>query len=494
MKKRNTPNIDRSRRKFLAGMAAAGGAVLLPGCGDNLSTSDFLATAGRSLPALPSPDKSGIDHIVVVMMENRSFDHYLGWVPGADGRQAGLSYPDKSGAMQSTFRLSQNAEYGFQGCGWNDPDHSYAGGRVELNNGAMNGWLLTDGTTAPDRFPIGYYTADDLPFYKAAVENYTICDRYFCSILSQTFPNRFYMHAGQTDRNDNALTFSTLPTIWDRLAAKNISAGFYFSDVPFIGLWREKYMSITKPFAAFQAAAAGGQLPSVSYIDPNFGATVGEPAGFSEDDHPQADIRNGQAFLNQVYETLRSSPQWDKTLLIINYDEWGGFYDHVTPPFAPVTAEEFAAIKNDGRLGFRVPCVLMGPRARKGHVEHLQFDHNSILNFICWRFGLDTLGARGQSSNNLAYALNLDGPMRSDAPNFSVPTGPFNGACIAIPTQPDQGPNGLALPLASLPLLGIPTAASPSPAVPGRNASYDQHQAEWRALAEITRQLGFPSP
>jgi phospholipase C len=484
MKKNRPTNIDQSRRNFLAGMAAAGSAALLPGCGSSESSLDL----SNVLPALPSPEKSGIDHIVVVMMENRSFDHFLGWAPGANGIQSGLSFPDKSGKMLNTFRLSQNPSYGFQGCGWADPDHDYKGGRVQFNNGNLNGWLTTASTVVPDQFPIGYYTAEDLPFYKAAVENYTILDRYFCGILSQTFPNRFYMHAGQTDRNDNALTFSTLPTIWDRLAAKGRSAKFYFSDVPFIGLWRDKYTSITQPFTAFQTAAAGGQLPDVCYIDPNFGATAGEsPAGFSQDDHPQADVRNGQAFLAQVYETLRTSPQWDRTLLIINYDEWGGFYDHVAPPLAPVTPEEFAAIGNDGRLGFRVPCVLMGPRARKGYVEHLQFDHNSILNFICWRFGLDTLGARGQTSLNLAYALDLTGTARSDAPKFAVPTGPFNGPCAAVPGAPP----GTASPLTSLPLLGVPTAASPAPA---RNASYDEHQAEWQALLEITRSLGFPSP
>lgn len=477
MKKIKASKFDNSRRSFLAGMAAAGGAALLPGCGGT-SSEDVLALT-RSLPALPSPEKSGIDHIVLVMMENRSFDHFLGWAPGANGIQSGLSYPDKDGKMQSTFRLSQNPAYGFQGCGWADPDHGYRGGRVQYNNGALDGWLKE--TAVPDQFPIGYYTAEDLPFYKGAVENYTILDRYFTSILSQTFPNRFYMHAGQTDRNDNALTFSTLPTIWDRLAAKGRSGKFYFNDVPFIGLWREKYMNITEPFVAFQAAAAAGRLADVSYIDPNFGATVGEsPAGFSQDDHPQADVRAGQNFLNQVYETLRTSPQWENTLLIINYDEWGGFYDHVAPPLAPVTPEEFAAIGNDGRLGFRVPCVLMGPRARKGYVEHLQYDHNSILNFICWRFGLDTLGARGQTSLNLAHALNLNGAARSDAPKFVVPSGPFNGSCVPLPGVPQ----GTALPMASIPLLGVPA----------RNASYDQHQAEWQALAEITRKLGFPSP
>ena len=456
------------RRRFIAGMAATG-ALALTGCSSN-GGDDSAGTTAGDLPPLPDPKDSGIDHIVVVMMENRSFDHYLGWVPGANGRQAGLQFPDKSGQMQSTFRLSQHPDYGFQGCNHADPDHSYKGGRVELNGGAMDGWLKTDGTNGGDLFPIGYYTQDDLPFTKAAVENWTICDRYFCSILSQTFPNRFYMHAGQTDRNDNALRLSSLPTIWDRLNAKGRTSRFYYSDLPFIGLFGANHVPISGQIAEFLVDAATGMLPDVAYIDPNFGGSIGEsPTGVSQDDHPQADVRNGQVFLNTIYDALRNSPQWDKTLLIINYDEWGGFYDHVVPPFAPVTPEEFTAIGNDGRLGFRVPCYLMGPRARKAHVSSVQFDHNSILNFICWRIGLDTLGARGDTSLNIAHALDFSSAPRTDTPAFSdVPAGvdglgTFGAPCLALPVK------SLAL------------AAD----------GYARHQNEWAGLREVVKNLGY---
>jgi phospholipase C len=150
-------------------------------------------------------------------------------------------------------------------------------------------------------------------------------------------------------------------------------------------------------------------------------------------------------------------------LLIINYDEWGGFYDHVAPPFAPVTPEEFALIGNDGRLGFRVPAYLIGPRARRGHVSHVQFDHNSILNFICWRFGMEPLGARGDTSLNIAHALDFSSPPNLEAPGFSVPIGPFGLAC------------GLPVP---------------------KNASavtnpYAKHESEWQGLYEVVRKLGY---
>lgn len=175
-----------------------------------------------------------------------------------------------------------------------------------------------------DKLPVGYYRREDLPFFSGMVDNWLVCDRYHSGILSATYPNRFYMHAGATDRITNTMTISTLPTIWDRLSAKGITATYFYNDTPFLALWGQKYASISQPFAAFKAQAAAGQLPAVSYIDPFF---VGEsPNGVSKDDHPNADIRNGQAFMNEIYEALRNSPQWNKTLFIVVYDEWGGFF------------------------------------------------------------------------------------------------------------------------------------------------------------------------
>src|SRR5437016_14061421 len=121
---------------------------------------------------LPSPKRSGIEHVVVVMMENRSFDHFLGWLPAADGRQAGLVYPDAAGQPHSTYPLAPD----FQGCGHPDPDHSYQGGRIEYDGGACDGWLL-DG--ANDEYAIGYYKKKDLAFFGKAAPQWTVCDRYF---------------------------------------------------------------------------------------------------------------------------------------------------------------------------------------------------------------------------------------------------------------------------------------------------------------------------
>src|SRR6202030_4599020 len=122
-------------------------------------------------------------------------------------------------------------------------------------------------------------------------------------------------------------------TIWSRLEEKGLSARYYFSDLPFSALWGSRYANISKPFSQFLADATAGTLPNVAFIDPRF---EDESSGTSNDDHPHADIRTGEAFLNQIYDAIRNSPNWSKTVLVITYDEWGGFFDHVPPPLGPI--------------------------------------------------------------------------------------------------------------------------------------------------------------
>jgi phospholipase C len=359
---------------------------------------------------LPTGERSGIEHVVVVMMENRSFDHFMGWLPHANGRQAGLSYTDANGVSHSTHPLAPD----FQGCGFADPDHSYAGGRIEFDSGRCDGWLRAGQN---DIYSIGYYERNDLPFLGRAAVDYTACDRYFCGILGPTFPNRFYQHAAQTDRLSNTLTLATLPTIWDRLAARGVPARYYFSDLPFLALWGPKYTSITRPVTDFFASAQAGTLPAVSFIDPAFG---GEDEGTSTDDHPHGDIRVGESFLNTIYRAISQGPSWDSTVLVINFDEWGGFFDHVPPPLAPIPDAD-RAVGADGRIGFRTPAIIISPFSRRGHVSHHQFDHTSVLRMIEWRWGLDPLTIRDQTANNLALALDLKHPERH-APQYLVPS------------------------------------------------------------------------
>jgi phospholipase C len=426
---------DLTRRRIVAALA---GSVALSACGGGGSGGSSTGTGTTSgippdraslpRPALPDPAASGIDHIVLVTMENRSFDHLFGWVPNAEHQQV-RQFTDAFGQTQSSFALTSNASYGFQACSFADPDHLYSAGRTHLAGGAMNGFLLTPGTslTRGDLLPIGYFGADDLDFYRGAVTQYTVCDYYMSGILSATFPNRLYLHSGETDRLDDSTDTATLPTIWDRLDAKNISSTYYFHDVPFTALYGTRYVGRSKLFADFLVDAAAGSLPSFCMVDPSF---AGEAQGTSNDDHPHADVRNGQVLLGKIYDALRTGPKWSTTLMIIVYDEWGGFMEHVVPPVKPVSTAE-RGVGNDGRLGFRVPCMLLGPRVRANTVSRYPFDPSSIHQLLAWRFGLDPLGVRTSDPNtfNMAYALDFGDAARTDAPAIAVTQGTFGTAC-----------------------------------------------------------------
>jgi len=345
-----------------------------------------------------------IRHVVVLMMENRSFDHFLGWVPGAEGAQAGLSFPDSSGALHPTHALAPD----YQGCSFGDPDHSYSGGRVEYDGGKADGWLRVN-----DVYSIGYYGQADLPFWGSAVPLWTTFDHYHPAILSETFPNRIYQHAGQTDRISNTFKISKLTTIWDRLAAAGLKGRYYFSDLPFLALWGLKHLNISRLVPEFFSAAAAGNLPDVSFVDGQFAQ---EAFGTGNDDHPHGDIRNGEEFIAKVYDAIASSPQWSSTVLIVNFDEWGGFYDHVPPPTALIPPTTLLAGDTDGRLGFRVPAIVVSPWARKNVVAHKLYDHTSVLRLIEWNWGLTPLSIRDATANNLADELDFAHPRPAPQP------------------------------------------------------------------------------
>jgi phospholipase C len=374
-----------SRREFVLAGAAALGSLSSVG-----SAAPAVSRWSRD-DALPAPARSGVDHIVVVMMENRSFDHLLGWLPGADGRQAGLDYSDSSGVTHSTYRLAPD----YQGCAHADPDHSYEGGRIQYDNGACDGFLRSGSN---DVYAIGYYTRSDLPFLGAAARDWTVCDRYFAAIMGPTFPNRLYLHAGVTDRTANTITTSSLPTIWDRLASRGLVGRNYFVNIPTVLLWGAKYSSIARPYAQFLVDCKRGRLPHVAFVDPQF---TGSDEGTAADDHPHADIRAGESFLARTYRAVTTSPAWARTVMIITFDEWGGFFDHVPPPVVPDVDPRYTL------RGFRVPCLVISPFARRRHVAHGVYDHTSILRMIEWRWKLPPLSVRDAHANNIAAVLDF---------------------------------------------------------------------------------------
>jgi phospholipase C len=216
--------------------------------------------------------------------------------------------------------------------------------------------------------------------------------------MGPTFPNRLYMHAAVTDRITNTFTLSSLPTIWDRLAQRGISRRFYFNNLPTLALWGAKYASIERPFVQFLRDCKRGKLPRVSFVDPVF---TGTDEGTAGDDHPHADIRVGEWFLSRIYRAVTTSPNWPRTVLIINFDEWGGFFDHVPPPLAPDVNPSFTL------RGFRVPCLVISPYARRRYVAHGIYDHTSILKMIEWRWNLKPLSVRDAQANNIANVLDF---------------------------------------------------------------------------------------
>jgi phospholipase C len=408
-----------NRRELLKNAGVASGALLIGAC-----RSGSQSFARETLPLLPKPATTGIEHIVVVTMENRSFDHFLGWLPNGDGKQNGLYFVDNSGVTQPAQPLSGDNT----GCPHPSPDHSYNGGRVEYNNGRMDGFLRAGNN---DVYSIGYYGEADIPFYAALAQNYTTCDRYFASILGPTFPNRLFLHAAQTDRLDDSVSITAVPTIWDSLAAGGVSANYYYSNVPFLALWGTKYLGISKLYDEFLAAAASGTLPAVSFVDPKY--TILDD-GTGNDDHPHADIREGDKFLYQTFQAVANGPNWATTVFIVNFDEWGGFFEHVAPPRA-TAANLVDADMVDGKtlLGFRVPTVIASPFTKgdpgNPQVNHLVFDHTSVLKLIEWRFGLMPLTPRDGSDdiNNLAYAMNL-AESAAGVPTLPAPEAPLVAA------------------------------------------------------------------
>jgi phospholipase C len=391
-----------SRREFLAQMAIAAGAAAL-GCSD---TND---------PDPDPPETGSIDNIVIVTMENRSFDHLLGWVPGADGKQSGLSYPDTAGVLHATHRLTQ-----YQSCEFADPNHSVEGGLTEYNNGACDGWLRAPGN---DTYAIGYYVGADLPFLGKAATEWLVLDRYFCPIMGPTFPNRILSLAATTDRLSNTLVASTLPTIWDRLIPAGKTGKNYASSIlSTTALWGSKYSDLIRPITEFYSDAAQGTLPNLSFVDPILIADLRDSY------HPPEDIRRAEAFLEGVYRAVTTGPQWKTSLLIITFDEWGGFFDHVPPPTAQIPQAE-AALGNPGGLrGFRIPTILVSPFVKRKSVSSRVYDHSSVLRMIETRWNLQPLTIRDQTANDLTAEIDLALAVTA-APQFEAVQGPFLPPC-----------------------------------------------------------------
>lgn len=390
--------MDLDRREFLKRTGIMGGAVLAAGSLSGCAWMKDWPGGGQLGSILDSPATSSpIDHVVVVMMENRSFDHYLGWLAtDLDYLSAGSerwgsefqingsqlqTYPDANGTGIATEHLFQQTGHDnpWRGCGFADPGHSWNSGRVQRDHGFMAAGSNND------KFALSYFQEPDLPITAALAQRFTTFDRYHCSIMAATYPNREYLHSAQSGGyKGNSFPPTNdgfdWPIIWDHLAAAKVPARYYYTDLPTLALWGPRGMAHASPIEQYYEACASGKLPNVTFVDPSF---IGDNR---TDDHPQGDVRGGQNYIRDAFKAFVDSPHWESGVFIVTYDEWGGFFDHVAPPH--LHDDRTSSVDQDdfSQAGFRVPTVIASPFSRPNFVDHRVYDHTSILRFIEWRF------------------------------------------------------------------------------------------------------------
>jgi len=410
--------IDRRQAlRALGGFAGAAAlAPWLPGCGDK---------AGGATATL-RPEELDVETVVVVMMENRSFDHYLGALSliegrAVDGLTAGLANPRHDGSLVAPFAMDLRCVV--------DPPHSRRAGFAQLNAGANDGFVreYTDSAVGdgfePERgdAAMGYHTRAQLPVSYALADQFAICDRWFCSVLGPTWPNRFYLHSAQSNgRTNNAFPEDlvngfTWPTMWDRLNDAGIPWAAYWSDLSFLLLWGRLHPQVnaTGGIEQFLDDARSGRLPAVCSVEPTYFGPG------QNDDHPPADFARGQAFLSSIVRAVAAGPQWERSLIVVTYDEHGGFYDHVPPP----KVEDERADLGLDQLGIRVPSFVISPWTRTGYVSSMLHEHASVPAFVGWLFGLEPLTVRDANANFLLDTFDVDRIRRRDprpAPSLPV--------------------------------------------------------------------------
>jgi phospholipase C len=413
-----------------------------------------------------APGLASIEHVVVLMLENRSFDHMLGYLyreagnvsssgQPFDGLTGQESNPGSSGAAVpvSTIEPSAANAYFMPGA---DPGEGYLATNQQLygtdagpgsagETAPVNGyvtdyaytlgwettekWSIVAGTTEQDI--MGCFTPEALPVLSALARGYAVCDQWFSSVPTETMPNRAFVCSGtsQGHMDDKTHTF-TSPSIFGLLDKNNLGWAIYGYDAT--PLTKETFTDIAGAdashfglFADFQAAAAAGTLPPFTFLEPSWSST-----GNSQ--HPNYDVALGEQLIHDVYEALRGGPGWPQTLFVLTYDEHGGCYDHVAPPWGATppdsTAGEFSF--DFTRFGVRVPTVLVSPLIAPGTVYRVPpggtpLDHTSILKTVEQRWSLPALTARDAAAPAFGDVLTQPEPRTDDV--LSGVTVPVSG-------------------------------------------------------------------
>ncbi|MFI9722096.1 alkaline phosphatase family protein [Streptomyces sp. NPDC052396] len=395
-----------------------------------------------------------IDHIVVLMLENRSFDHMLGFLYTDQGNRSpsgqpyeGLtgdeSSPDGNGGKATVFRIdpTKPGAYFMPGA---DPGEGFQATNNQLfstptppdpapvptNQGfvtdyaatlrqrARQGWSVYPGTTADDI--MGCFTPEGLPVLSGLARGFAVCDHWYSSVPTETLPNRAFALAAtsQGHMDDHTHNF-TVPSIFGRLSDHQVPWAVYgYHAQP---LTRGNFPDISRAdeshfgqFIDFKNAAAAGTLPGFVFLEPSWSST-----GNSQ--HPNYDVAAGELCIHDVYQALRNGPGWAKTLLVITYDEHGGCYDHVPPPSGATPPDDTPGEYGFDftRFGVRVPTVLVSPLIEPGTVFRVPegsvpLDHTSVLKTVEQRWNLPPLTARDQAAPGIGEVLTLDQPRQDD--------------------------------------------------------------------------------
>lgn len=346
------------------------------------------AQLGREFP---------IRHVIVVMKENRSFDHLLGHLheqgqPETEGVPASFTNPGPAGEVVSP-RRARSTCMGF------DPAHQWDAMHEGIHAGAMDGFVksaakttFTDGHDA-----LSYYDEAELPFTSWLAKTFALDDRHFASVRSGTLPNRLFLLAGTNDgarqTSVGVIGKASTPTLMQALEQAGLTWAAY-SDGEILG--GSMGWNVNQPHCACEsdlfARLETGTLPNVVFVDgvPDY-----------EDDHPPADLQRGEAWLRGIYQAVVRSPQWPRTAMIFTYDEGGGFADHVPPPESACVARPGTVDDEYFALGVRVPFVVVSPYAKPHSVSHVVQEHTAVTRFIETVFGLPALTARDANSSAL---------------------------------------------------------------------------------------------
>ncbi|APR86288.1 Acid phosphatase [Minicystis rosea] len=401
----------------------------------------------------PEEKLKRVTNIVVLMMENRSFDHMLGYLSleqgrdDVDGLTGAETNPGTAGGPQRVRPMDD-----FTGVLADvravrpGPRHEHADVLEQL------GTLRADGTWTMDGFVrnyekeghatpgvvMGYYNQKHVPMYDFLAREFTLCDRWFCSMPNWTFPNRLFSLCGESKGVVGpAVPLFFKKSFFRQLDEAGVSWRSYSHDFAIPALVDAKYrLTPAEHFSSFDddfERHCQEGLPAVSWIDPNMKVVSTKHAN---DDHPPTSIEHGQRLVKRIYDALRGSPHWETTLFFIVYDEHGGFHDHVSPvPSGDAAPFEW--------YGPRVPAIVVSPLAPRRGVCKTTFDHTAILRTILERFcpeRVANMPARVQRAAHLGHALSETAPRATPpAPSLDPVVAPVAGLHALVHAAPAQG-------------------------------------------------------